>query len=277
MTLTKKSVKIKKRSRLFRFLCYVFALVLLASASVTIFAIGPLSENEKAKTDSLILSSVKSKSPVSKSYDTVWYKYRNKKLPVKFKTVYEETDELEIGKKEIDIQGKNGTKLVVYKDKYINGELSGSKIVKEIIIAKPVNKVIKVGTKRVDSLSSYENTNVAISELDMPKSIKLDKNGIPLNYDRCIKGKATAYTGDTITSTGKTPIPGYIAVDPKEIPYGSELYVVSSDGKYVYGYSIAEDTGGFVQMQNTDIDLFMNNDEMCEEWGNRSVNIYVLS
>jgi 3D (Asp-Asp-Asp) domain-containing protein len=71
-------------------------------------------------------------------------------------------------------------------------------------------------------------------------------------------------------------MPGHIAVDPKEFPYGTELYVVSADGSYVYGYCIAADTGGFVKMGNTDIDLYMANKDMCYDWGNREVIIYVL-
>ena len=72
-------------------------------------------------------------------------------------------------------------------------------------------------------------------------------------------------------------MPGHIAVDPKEFPYGTELYVVSADGSYVYGYCIAADTGGFVSMGNTDIDLYMDNEQMCRDWGNRGVKIYVLN
>ena len=125
-------------------------------------------------------------------------------------------------------------------------------------------------------LSAYKNTDAAISELNVPSSLKLDENGIPVNYKRAVKGKATAYTGDPGTASGRKPMPGHIAVDPKEYPYGTELYVVSSDGSYVYGYCIAADTGGFVKMGNTDIDLYMPNEDMCGDWGNRGVTIYVL-
>ena len=107
-------------------------------------------------------------------------------------------------------------------------------------------------------------------------TLKFDKNGVPKNYSKKIEGKATAYAGDGITATGIVPKPGYIAVDPKEIPYGTECYVVSADGQYVYGYCIAADTGGFVKKGNTDIDLYMNSEDMCRDWGNREVVIYIL-
>ena len=53
--------------------------------------------------------------------------------------------------------------------------------------------------------------------------------------------------------------------------------IVSADGKYVYGYCVAADTGGFVKMGNTDVDLYMDNEDMCYDWGNRNIKIYVLN
>ena len=108
------------------------------------------------------------------------------------------------------------------------------------------------------------------------KSLALDDNGIPTEYKYCTEGKATAYTGDPATASGRTPMPGHIAVDPKEYPYGTELYIVSADGNYVYGYCVAADTGGFVNTSNIDVDLYMDNEQMCDDWGRRDIIIYVL-
>ena len=60
-------------------------------------------------------------------------------------------------------------------------------------------------------------------------------------------------------------------------PYGTELYIVSLDGNYIYGYCIAADTGGFVNNSNTLVDLYLDTDDMCYEWGRRDVAIYVIS
>lgn len=181
-----------------------------------------------------------------------------------------------VGETVVETEGVNGEKTVYYTEKYVDGVLVDKVVDREEITVEPVNEVIRVGTKKVESLSAYKNTTAPISELDVPEDLELDENGIPTEYSRKIEGKATAYTGDTSTSTGRTPMPGHIAVDPNEIPYGTELYVVSADGSYVYGYCIAADTGGFVERGNTDIDLYMDNDEMCYNWGNRDVIIYVL-
>ena len=68
--------------------------------------------------------------------------------------------------------------------------------------------------------------------------------------------EATAYTGDTITSTGTTPKWGTIAVDPKVIPYGTKVYIPEFGKTF-----IANDTGGAIK--GNKIDIFMNNRKEC--------------
>ncbi|MBQ6466999.1 MAG: G5 domain-containing protein [Clostridia bacterium] len=206
----------------------------------------------------------------------VRYDLRSENEPIPYSTRTVMDNSLAFNTTKVESKGKNGTKKVLYVDKYVNGELESSEIKSEVVVRKPQDRVIKLGPVQSNKLADYYGNGVPISELKAPSSLKLDSDGSPVNYKKCIKGKATAYAGDEITSTGIVPKPGYIAVDPKEIPYGTELYVVSADGKYVYGYCIAADTGGFVKMGNTDIDLFMNDEQMCRDWGNRKVNIYVL-
>ena len=126
------------------------------------------------------------------------------------------------------------------------------------------------------SLDKYKNTYIPISELEVPDDVKVDSKGRPKNYSYKYEAKATAYTGDAYTASGRKPMAGHIAVDPNEFPYGTELYITSADGKYVYGYCVAADTGGFVKMGNTDVDLYFNTEDMCYDWGNRDIIIYVL-
>ena len=207
----------------------------------------------------------------------VRYKMKTNKETVKYDTKVVVSDDLAAGETKTVTKGVNGKSTKIYTEKYVDGVLTETTLKKEIVTKKPVTEVKEVGKQAFDKLSNYKGTGMPISELEQPSSLELDDNGVPKNYTKVISGKATAYTGDTATSTGRKPMPGHIAVDPKEIPYGSELYITSADGKYVYGYSIAADTGGFVKMGNTDIDLFMNNEQMCLDWGNRAVKIYVLS
>lgn len=206
----------------------------------------------------------------------VKYETKLERKSVPFETEIVKSAEMYVDESEVITEGVEGEKTVFYTEKYVDGELTETVFSKERITTEPVNEVKKVGTKQREALSAYKNTDAAISELTVPSTLELDENGIPVNYKYAVQGKATAYTGDPTTASGRTPMPGHIAVDPNEYPYGTELYIVSSDGSYVYGYCIAADTGGFVKKGNTDIDLYMPNVDMCGDWGNRGVTIYVL-
>lgn len=204
------------------------------------------------------------------------FETREETKTVEFETKIIPASDMYIDEEVTVTVGKNGEKVLVYKDKYIDGVFDETILEDEIITKKPVTEVKKVGTKKRAVLSAYKNNAQPMSELSVPSDLELDANGIPVDFKYTVKGKATAYTGDPATASGRKPMPGHIAVDPKEFPYGTELYVVSADGSYVYGYCIAADTGGFVKMGNTDIDLYMANKDMCYDWGNREVIIYVL-
>ena len=125
--------------------------------------------------------------------------------------------------------------------------------------------------------AGLNTSGVPMSELALPASLQFDENGAPTEYLYYIDGYATAYSGGGLTSTGTTVYQGCVAVDPREIPYGTEMWIVSLDGKYVYGYCRAEDTGGFIYWTNgATVDLYMHSESDCDEWGYRGVRIYVL-
>ena len=80
--------------------------------------------------------------------------------------------------------------------------------------------------------------------------------------------EATAYTWTGYrTATGTWPSRGTVAVDPKTIPLGSRLYVEG------YGEAVAEDTGGAIQGQK--IDLYMDSEHECLQWGRRKVEVQI--
>ena len=101
--------------------------------------------------------------------------------------------------------------------------------------------------------------------------------GEVLEYSRVIDGKATAYNCPGYvghTASGTVAEVGKVAVDPSVIPLGSKLYVVSQDGQYVYGYCIAEDTGGLIK--GNKVDLYFATWDECIQFGYRPVTIYVV-
>ena len=205
----------------------------------------------------------------------VEYKERIETETIPFDTVTRRTPDLYIDQTKVSVEGVDGEKIVTYKDKYVNGDLASSEAVSEKITKESVTKVILKGrVNRVKNIKLKSNT--PISELKVPSRVQLDANGLPKNYKKIVDGTATAYYGGGGTASGRKAMPGHIAVNPKQFPYGTELYIVSLDGKFVYGYCIAADTGGFAKANTCTVDLYMNTYEECCAWGYRGVRIYVL-
>lgn len=220
-----------------------------------------------------------------------------------FDTIYEDSADLNEGESSIYQAGVNGETVMTYEATYIDDALYETQLLSSVTTQEVVDEIILVGTKVVVTTTaattqaavtqaaattaaattttttttpSISSSSNVISELTPPSSLVLDSDGIPTSYVDVITGPATAYCSGTTTATGETVIPGRVAVDPDEIPYGSTLYIVSSDGSYVYGYSVASDTGGFTS-SNTVVDLYMNTYSECISFGRRNVTIYVLS
>lgn len=183
------------------------------------------------------------------------------------------------GTKKVTQEGVNGSKTVVYKDKVVNGVVESSEVQSETITKKPVDKVTTIGTLVKSSglgNSKIEKNGKPISELVMPSKYTIGANNVPTSYKYKITGRAAAYCQPGgKTATGKAVMPGRVAVNPKQIPYGTEMWIVSNDG-VVYGYAVAEDTGGFAKKGYYTVDLYMNSNSQCRQWGDRGVTIYVL-
>lgn len=205
----------------------------------------------------------------------VEYKERTETVKIPFDTVTKRSPDLYVDQTKVSVEGVDGEKIVTYKDKYVNGDLDSSETVNEKITKQMVTEVILKGrVKRVKNIKL--KTHTPISELKVPARVQLDANGVPKNYKRIVDGTATAYYGGGGTASGRKAMPGHIAVNPKQFPYGTELYIVSLDGRFVYGYCIAADTGGFAKANTCTVDLYMNTYEECCAWGYRGVRIYVL-
>ena len=203
-------------------------------------------------------------------------KKRTEEEAIPYETEYTYSDSLYRNRTRTLESGVEGTKAVVYEDTYINGELQNSAKKFEKVLEKPSRELVQVGTK-VNVVTTGLPVGTPISEMAEPSYLKIGANGLPTNYRSVINAQATAYCiPGGITSTGKRAQTGYIAVDPKEIPYGTEMYIVSADGRYVYGYCIAADTGSYIYDVDWTVDLYMNSEAQCRTWGRRDIIIYVL-
>jgi 3D (Asp-Asp-Asp) domain-containing protein len=88
------------------------------------------------------------------------------------------------------------------------------------------------------------------------------------SYNPASSGKPADHPRYGITSTGAQAGRGVIAVDPKVIPLGSQVYVPD------YGLAVAGDTGGSILGRH--IDLGFNDNEPLPHWY-RWVDIYLLT
>lgn len=163
-------------------------------------------------------------------------------------------------------------------------EQSGYEITAEDLVEPSLNTVIHEEsyidyTKVEETDVSYMDSTMVsqISKLQPETPIDLDEDGNPINYKSKFTTEATAYTyTGRNCSTGVAPTPGYVAVNPNVIPYGTKLYIKSSDGRINYGYAIAADTGGFINSRPNNVDLFMQTKSDCLNFGRRNVEIYIL-
>lgn len=208
--------------------------------------------------------------------DRVEYKLRTQTETIAFEQHTEKSVSMYTDQRKVVQKGENGEKEVTYRDRYVNGKLVKTTVDAEKVLKEAVAQKTLVGTLRRVTKIKLKNGLTPISDLEIPSYVKLDANGVPTKYKKIVDGKAAAYSGGWGTASGRKPMPGHIAVDPKQFPYGTEMWIVSTDGKYVYGYAIAADTGGFVQQKTFTVDLYMHSYEEACRWGARQVRIYVL-
>lgn len=198
----------------------------------------------------------------------VEYVTRETQEKIPFTTEKVNSSAMAKGTEKVSQKGIDGVKTFTYTDKVVNGVVESSELVSEEVTKEPVKKIIKVGTlvkqtsKKLGNNKIEKNGN-PISELELPSKYSIGENNVPTEYKYTIKGRGAAYCiPGGITATGRPVKPGYIAVNPKQIPYGTEMWIVSDDG-VVYGYAIAADTGGFVKKGYFTCDLYMNSTEQC--------------
>lgn len=154
---------------------------------------------------------------------------------------------------------------------YVNSEETSHTVKEETVISQPVNEIVAVGTGTGEAVNSQAP---AIGD-----GVIITADGEVLTYSRSAQFVATAYTHtdagcDMTTATGTTVRTGTVAVDPQVVPYGTRMFIVTNDGKYVYGVSTAEDCGGAIKQNR--LDLYFATDAECWKFGVRNCTVYFL-
>jgi uncharacterized protein YabE (DUF348 family)/3D (Asp-Asp-Asp) domain-containing protein len=176
-----------------------------------------------------------------------------------------------IGEREVLTAGVAGSERIVIIDTVVDGYVVDSEVISVELLSEPVTEVVMTGLALAEPYSRRDFTEIELV------------NGRPANYEYKISGRASAYTaGPTArTASGRTLEIGTVAVDPRKIPYGSLLYIVSQCGGIVYGAAVAADTGSFIYTTDIVVDVFKGltseNYSLAMEWGLKHVDVYIIN
>ena len=192
---------------------------------------------------------------------------------ISYETQYITDPQLPAGTEKVLTAGREGELLRTADITYVNGRETRQVILSETRLREPVTEIVAVGSGETAEVSA---------EADMPvigDGYIILPTGERLTYTHTDTVRATAYTHtdagcDMITSTGSTVRWGTVAVDPRYIPYGTRMFIMASDGSYIYGVATAEDCGGDIKGDR--MDLYMPTYEQCREFGRRRCTLYFL-
>lgn len=211
-----------------------------------------------------------------------------------FETVYIEDASMKKGTSITETYGQDGlsrstVEVILHDGVEVSRQNAGTRIIRE-----PVNEVIRVGTYVMPPatvVSTHNNTSGTMTSYDYSRnfleSVSIDEvnktittpSGEVFTYSDSFIGEATAYSCEgnpnAITATGTKARVGEVAVDPKFIPLGTKMFIILSDGSLIYGYCVAEDTGGAVK--GNIIDLYMNTFADCSLVGRSDCTVYILN
>ena len=222
-------------------------------------------------------------------------------VSVPYKTNYCYDATLAEGEERVLTQGVEGQIQYTASVLYVDGEEVSRTVLSQQVLTQAVDALIAVGS-RVEDPDYQKPTEPKPTEPkpaepkptepkptpEMPpvtnfpiigENTITTPDGEVLTYTGTMQAVATAYhntdPGCTIyTAIGTLCRVGAIAVDPKVIPYGTRMYIITNDGKYVYGIAVAEDCGGSIK--GARVDLYFDTVAECYTFGIRDCTIYFL-
>lgn len=182
---------------------------------------------------------------------------------IPFSTEIKKSNDLASGTSKIETPGVNGEKIVSKRVKFVDGNPVQSDVLAENVLKNPITEVKILGTKpkTIGNVKvSYEDGTIT------------DDDGKTYHYNKVLTGVCTAYTEKpgARTSTGAIARRGLVAVNPKQIPYGTKLFIPG------YGICTAADTGGAMRQGRAMIDLYMDSERECRQFGRRTKQVFIL-
>ncbi|MDR3178868.1 MAG: G5 domain-containing protein [Oscillospiraceae bacterium] len=192
------------------------------------------------------------------------------KKEIDFKTIEKESENVKSAN-EVLQEGCKGEKEIVKEEKFVNGKLVEKTKISSKITKKPIDKIILVPPKnKTKQKHGNVNSNFLINN---DSNTVTSSDGRTFKILKTCQGTCTAYTtadSSSYTSTGIVPYRGIVAVNPKEISYGSLVFVEG------YGLFVASDTGGSLLRGKVKLDIFMDTTEECNKFGVQHLTYHIV-
>lgn len=197
-------------------------------------------------------------------------------LTIPCETISQEDSSLPLGVQQVLTPGSDGQKQCVASVLYENGTEVSRVVLSETVLQEPVDQVVAVGTAEEEPETT---TPIGGPMPEIGDGIITLDSGEVLTYTKTMQVVATGYNKSNEgcndwTATGTLARVGAIAVDPRMIPYGTRMFIVSNDGAYVYGVATAEDCGGAIN--GSRVDLYFDTNYECFQFGVRDCTVYIL-
>ena len=170
-------------------------------------------------------------------------------------------------------EGCDGEYTEVYEIIYQDGQRTARQLI-DVVDTEPVSTIIEKGT--MENFANNDDAVSAISVNEDGSGVITLENGETVTFSSTRTMRGTAYTTGgsvgTRTASGTSVRVGVVAVDRSVLPLGTKVYVMSNDGAYNYGFAVAEDTG----VRGNTIDLYMDTNRECIQFGVRECTVYIL-
>ena len=177
-------------------------------------------------------------------------------------------------------QGKNGLKEVTYKIKYQNDIEISRTVVKEEIIKKAVNKIVKITTTSRGDDSRYGAVTNSQAKANGEKLAAKVAGITPIVKTL----NASAYTASTcdklptdkgygITASGAKVKEWYTVAAGKSYPMGTVIYIPALKDKPNGGWFVVQDRGGAIK--DNKLDIYMGTYNECVKFGRKNLECYI--
>ena len=175
------------------------------------------------------------------------------------------------GDERIVTEGVVGQELYTAEVEYHNAVEVRRTIKNKEVVQQPQKQVVAVGTGEMVG-EKADKPLIGEDVIVLP-------SGEVLTYYKKDTYVATAYTkydeGCNDTTACMTKVKwGVVAVDPRLIPYGTRMYIMTPSGNFIYGIGTAEDCGGGIKGKR--LDLYMPTLSQAFKFGRKDVTVYFL-